>query len=423
MSQFERAYRKAIHITPLDVPILKLILGAATAQHLSPRTELFWLIIIGPSSAAKTTLLNPFLTCKDLVVSRDDCTGNAMISASDPDGSRAKASMAGEEDPFDPSLVTMLDGKLFIIKDLTILLNKKEEADKFWGHMRAAYDGRLEKHSGTIGYQGVEKIRYGFIGATTDGSIEGSLTRMSKLGERATYIRMQQDPTTVEQDRVMGFRMLQNRGTQHKREEVLGQSVQRIFRRAIVQVRKVGPSNPRLHDPRIVDRVIHLGSALARLRTAPLEDTQLPHERNPRVVKQFGSVCDAISICSGRRKWSWDEVEICKMIVRGSLPSKVRMLFDYVATCSFSKDASRHPTAATVSRVIGSWRISFAENQLRQWVSVGILRCDLNRRYSLIPEVLEHFANIGVVLRPRGRRKPSHEIRRIKVGGIRLKKG
>lgn len=401
MSLFEAVYTKYLYITKEDLPILKLLLGSAVSQHLGERTELFWLVLIGPSAAAKTTMLNPFLTCDDLVISRDDCTGNAMISASDPEGLRIKALAKGEDDVHDPSLVNMLDGKLFIVKDLTILLNRKDESDKFWGHMRAAYDGRLQKHSGTIGYQGKESIRYGFIGATTDGSIEGSLVRMSKLGERAIYIRMQQECTTKPEDRGMGYRMLENRGTQHLREKDLSEAVQHLFRKAIRQVKRTGPSEPSMQDKKILFKVVDLASALAKLRTAPMEDSQLPHERNARIVKQFGTICDSVAICSGRRVWTESEVALCQKVVRGSLPTKLRLLLDYVATCSFFSDPARHPTATTAARAIGAWRASNVENQLRQWVSAGLLTYDKARRYTMRRDTLEDFIELGVVLKPR----------------------
>jgi len=402
MTLFLETYRKYLCITPDDIPILKLILGAAAAQHLGPRAELLWLVLVGPPASSKTTMLNPFLTCKEYVISRDDCTGNAMISASDPEGLRARARAEGKEDEaYDPSLIRVLDGKLFIVKDLTILLNRKDEADNFWGHLRAAYDGRLEKHSGTVGFQGQEKIRFGFIGATTDGSIEGSLVRMSKLGERAVYLRVQQETTSTEQDWTMGLNMLSNRNTQHVREQELADKVHFIYKRCIKQVKRAGMSEPRHHNPIIVRKVVDLASALAKLRTSPREDSQLPHERNARLVKQFGTLCDSVAICSGRRKWTDDEVALCRKVVRSSLPSKIRFLFDYVATCSFFPDKTARPTAPTASRVIGSWRRSFAENQLRQWVSVGLLTADSNGRYSVKPDVLERYVELGIILKPK----------------------
>jgi hypothetical protein len=51
--------------------------------------------------------------------------------------------------------------------------------------------------------------------------------------------------------------------------------------------------------------------------------------------------------------------------------------------------------------VIGSWRISFAENQLRQWVSVGLLTSDSNGRYSVKPDVLERYVELGIILKPK----------------------
>jgi hypothetical protein len=400
-SQIQEAYSEALHITEEDSLVIKLILGAATAQHLGVRTELLWLVIIGPPASGKTTLLNPLIACQDLVVSRDDCTGNAMISASDPEGLRVKARAAGEEDIHDPSLVNLLHGKLFVIKDLTLLLNRKDEADRFWGYMRAAYDGRLEKHSGTVGSQIIEDIRFGFIAGTTDGSVEGSLIRMAKLGERAIYIRMQQDPTTISQDANVGVRMLHNRGIQHEFETELNRRVIFIFKRAIKQVRRWGPSSPGMHDPKVLLRVIHLASALSKMRTVPEKDTQIPHERNPRTVKQFGTLCDAIAICSGRRKWTMEDADLCLQVVRGSISSKMRLLFDFVCTRSFWDDPTRWPTAYTAAKAIGSFHQSNVENQLRQWANSGLLRFDSNKRFYMPKELLKHYVEIGVVLKPK----------------------
>lgn len=401
MERYLEVYKKYLYISEEDLPILQLIMGSAVSQFLGVRTELLWLVLIGPPSSAKTTMLNPFIGCKDLVIARDDCTGNAMISASDPEGLRAKARAQGLKDKNDPSLVNILDGKLFIIKDMTILLNKKNEADRFWGHLRAAYDGRLEKHSGTIGSQGVESVRFGFLAATTDGSVEGSLIRMSKLGERALYVRMHQGATTKAEDRRMGLKMLQDRGTQHEHEKELANIVGQLFRKCIRQVKRCGASDPEKQNPEILQKVIDLASALARIRTTPMEDSQLPHERNPRTVKQFGTLCDVVSLCRGRRTWTENEVDLCRKAMRSSLPAKTRLLLDYVATCSFSRDKTKRPLAVTAAKMIGVWRYSTVDNQLRQWVQAGVMERDESGRYSMMPDMLDHYSDIGVVLKPK----------------------
>lgn len=400
---FKRAYQEALILNSEDDYVLRLIFSTAVAQHLSNRTELLWTILVGPSASGKTSLLLPMMNWSKALCC-DDCTSNSMISASDPKGRRIDAKAFGDEDdPFDPSMIRILDGKLLVIKDLTLLLSRDQEASHFWGHMRAAYDGRLSKHSGTVGHQDSGNVRFGFVAGTTDISIDSSLIRASQLGERTLVYRQHQYTTSCKQDMEMGLAVLRDRNTQGSKEKILSRRVRRLLDKAVLQVSSVGPINPQESVP--VQCVIELASALAKLRTVPSGDTVSPHERNSRVVKQFGTLCDVSAIISGRRKWSQDEVELCVRICRSSLSTKVRLLFDYMSVKSRSNRQSDWPTAATASKAIGTSHTRFADMQLRQWHNAKLVLRDGNGRYKFRNDLLTKWLDLGFALTPRPKKK------------------
>lgn len=376
---------------------------SAVSIYLGKRTEPFWFLVVGPPASAKTTMLNPIMACTDFVVARDDCTSNAMLSASDPTGARMRARAKGDDDEdYDPSLVKELDGKLFLIKDMTAILNRQKEADHFWSHMRLVYDGKLSKHSGTIGLQDTGPIRFGFLAATTDASIDLTLQKSSKLGDRFLLYRIHQQPTTIQEDRDMADKILASRKDQPEWEDRLAAVARTTLRRAVKQVKRVGVIDAdKYQDPKIKTMVKDLASALAKIRTSPDEEVPVPHERNSRAVKQLSTFCDVSAICSGRKNWTQAEVELCRLLVKHSLPIRTRLILDFVAARSFSENPLDWATVAQITKAMGHRNEYFVRSQLNQWVFNKIMTVDDSSHYRILPKWLKHFVKCGVIVKPR----------------------
>src|SRR5262249_32000419 len=88
----------------------------------------------------------------------------------------------------DPSILPQLDGKVFVIKDLSPLLSmKSEERREVLGTMRDVYDGFTVEGKGNLGKLEY-KVRFTCITATTL-AIENFTGVEQELGERFIKIR------------------------------------------------------------------------------------------------------------------------------------------------------------------------------------------------------------------------------------------
>ncbi len=123
------ALKAKIHITkPVEQTF---VLMMATAISLEVDGPFIWMHIAGPSSSLKTTLLDLLGTAHDKVFSTTEFT--SFYSGSTFGGK-------------DNSLLPQLQGKVFIIKDLTPLLQSKlDTQNTVFGQMRSIYDGTGER--------------------------------------------------------------------------------------------------------------------------------------------------------------------------------------------------------------------------------------------------------------------------------------
>lgn len=154
-----------------DARILDFILLPAVSLQWGTENPL-WTQVIGSPGSGKTAHISLYEDwTKAKFVSR--LTKNSLISGYRPD-----------DDPdADPSFLNELDGKLFVIKDFTcILQGPREERDSVIGQLRDIYDGRASRVFGTLGLVEYES-RFNMILAVTN-IIDGFYAVNSQLGER-----------------------------------------------------------------------------------------------------------------------------------------------------------------------------------------------------------------------------------------------
>lgn len=154
-----------------DLQILDYVLiPGATLQW--RKENPVWFQLIGSPGSGKTQHIMLYEGWENaLMISR--LTKNSLISGFRPDGDVDE----------DPSLLKVLDGKLFIVKDFTcILQGPKEERDSVIGQLRDIYDGTASRSFGNIGLQEYSS-RFNMLLAVTN-IIDGFHGVNSQLGER-----------------------------------------------------------------------------------------------------------------------------------------------------------------------------------------------------------------------------------------------
>lgn len=167
------------HLLMEDADALHVLLGAAAAFRLN--LDLVWLMIVGPSSGAKTALLN-LLDKTPEFRPLSDLTEKTLISG---------WATEDKESSKDHSLLPELDGKILAFKDFTTVLSlKSDRRGEILSQLREVYDGSFAKAWGT-GKRLNWKGRIGLIAGVTE-AIDREYNAMAQLGPRFVLFRMEQ---------------------------------------------------------------------------------------------------------------------------------------------------------------------------------------------------------------------------------------
>jgi predicted transcriptional regulator len=161
---------------------IDFVFGVIYANRLDAKP--IWAYLIGPSSAGKTTILDP-LAGHESIYSTDTLTKASLlpgIGVGRPTGKTAKMAVKN-------SLLKQADGKILVIKDLSPLLTEDyKELKSILGILRSAYDGTFAKNFGNIGRLEIT-CRFGLIAAVTD-AIDNHSIIDAELGQRFIGYRM-----------------------------------------------------------------------------------------------------------------------------------------------------------------------------------------------------------------------------------------
>lgn len=154
-----------------DRTIIKTICSFVIQARL--KIDPAWLVIVGPSSGGKSTILEALEGCQD-VIPIDDLTPQTFVS-----GVKVKH---GDKDP---SLLNRLPvNGILIFKDLsTIITKEKESRAAIISQLRKIYDGNYHKQFGNSAEGVAWKGRVALIAGATS-SIYSLMHVFSDLGER-----------------------------------------------------------------------------------------------------------------------------------------------------------------------------------------------------------------------------------------------
>lgn len=176
-------FAKRYALTPFTRMYGEILLATLTATRMSYKIneEPPWLQVCAPPSDMKTTWVESLDLVPD-VFYLDNATASGMIS--------------GYKDPENPeidfSLVKDLDGKLLVIKDLSTVVARPQEAETLFNLLRGLYDGRASRKFGNE--QGVReyKLRFGVVICTVPHQAENTHEQRA-LGERFLHVEYASD--------------------------------------------------------------------------------------------------------------------------------------------------------------------------------------------------------------------------------------
>jgi len=305
-----------------DDTYIDLIWGVYFANFLD--SSPVWLYLIGPAGSGKTEIVqslggyfdeNDNLIHDDspYVVMRDTLTVNSLISGYTPDDKRSKKVKK------DYSLMPLLDGKLFIIKDFTLMLKMRHDTfHEILGQLRAAYDGYLDRQVGQGKKSAIAK--FGLIACVTS-EIDHHRHLLTSLGERCLSYRM---PTiTKHEARKRGMKATDGHLTSVQQTELA---------RAAQVLMQTDPTVPTItSDQR--RQIVNIAAIIAKARTEirrnpKTKEPDLPEIEVPtRLSKQLVDLCLGVTMARNKRKVTRDEVTLIQKTALHSITPKRYILF------------------------------------------------------------------------------------------------
>lgn len=298
MKDLKKVFKK--HLLLDDYKIIDVVMAVVVA-NLFP-TDPLWLLIIGPSSSAKTELLNA-LDGHPLMFFLSDLTTNTLIS--------------GKKDA---SLLPKLNNVILVMKDFTTVLSKRPDDLKIiMGQLREVYDGKFAKSYGTgdtIDWTG----HVGFLGASTP-VWDKKHGVISQMGERFLLYR-----NSNKKDLNAGIQSLSVFGSEKAMRAELQQAVERFLN----QFQEVELTVPDLSED-LKHKIVALASFCGhgrchvhRDRYSRDEITYIPEpEGSPRLSKQLYHLGIALMAINGTDRIT-DEIYSTLLKVGQDLIPRIR---------------------------------------------------------------------------------------------------
>ena len=172
-------FRKWLHIE--DEDSLDIIIASALGS-LCPGDPL-WTLVIAPPGGGKTEVVRALNGPH--VYPLDTITSKTLVS-----GLREK----GKKETY--GILPDLDGKLLVIKDLTVMLQQSAARgdETVFAQLRSAYDGEYSAAHGSGHKLQHYKATFGIVAAVTP-IVDRYRALNSSLGERFISVRIEQNPT------------------------------------------------------------------------------------------------------------------------------------------------------------------------------------------------------------------------------------
>lgn len=258
---------------------LKLICSVVYSNNLASIP--LWIHLTAPAGTGKTELLMSFSECRNAVI-RSTITPRSLVSGFSLPGGK------------DPSLIPLLFGKTFVLKDYTEILqmNKgdKEEVD---GILRGAYDGSVGKDFGN----GVKRHYHGSFSMVTGVTHEIFAEARASLGERFLIFHMVKGVAFAADDII--YQALQSSGNETTMKSELSAAM-----KSFVEFSFIEDDLPPLTET-MKRRLVGISQVVASLRAGVARDFREEkvlyrpqNEMGTRLAKQFRNILVCLGACN-----------------------------------------------------------------------------------------------------------------------------
>ncbi len=308
----------------IDSSIFDLVVATFIAAKLRTVPPI-WLMLVGAPSSFKTELVR--LIDLPEIYSLDTLTENAFASGYVmPDGS----------DPDD--LLPRLDGKCFVIKDLTTLFSLKEDTiKKILGDLASIFDGKYEKFTATRGM-----VRYysqfSMVTCITPAILSKHHRYMHQLGGRFFFVRV---PELTPETRKRGHEIAWDATDREERirqaRQVVSTYCHQLSEKAMLLYPKIEPEAKDIQEwintaadfiarARGTTTTKHLSFEKEKIEGGEKEKIDYYEVSDPqieqpwRILNQLRSLARVLAAMRGKTKVTHEELESLKVITISSMP-------------------------------------------------------------------------------------------------------
>ena len=285
---------------------IDFVWGVVYANRLD--TEPVWAYLIGPSSAGKTTILDPMDGHGSIV-----CVDTLSKASLLPGYSVGRPKKGDDKKRMKNSLLAMVHEKILVIKDLSPLLTEDyRELKSILGILRSAYDGRFAKSFGNIGRVEIE-CHFGLIAAVTD-AIDNHGVVDSELGQRFIGYRMPMISTKEECaicDAILNHRKSDLDALLHEAAyEMLDRHPERH-----------PPSITKKQSQTIMQTAVVIAKARTSIRRTKYERDPIVArpERLSRLFKQLVNLAKGVAMARGHRRVMGEDVVFVRHVAAHTL--------------------------------------------------------------------------------------------------------
>ncbi|MGB2713501.1 MAG: hypothetical protein WBC51_04935 [Vicinamibacterales bacterium] len=295
-----------------DRAAFRILLAAVAAHRLSGAPV--WLLIVGPSSGAKTELIQT-LNLTAGVYPLSDLTEKTFASGAHKTGGG------------DASLLTELGSGLLSLKDFTTVLSMRSEKRKeILGQLREIYDGEYRKNFGS-GKRFEWKGRITLVAGVTH-EIDKHYEVMSALGQRFLLLRFQQPDRIASALQALDS----NLNADPLRDELKGRVA--LFFDSLPYVDPTLSPDSRQQLVEIAEFSTRARSAVVRNGyTRQFEYTPDDPEGPGRFVKQLHGLARGLAVIERRTEISAADMTLVARVAFDSLPTIRRLVVRDFADC------------------------------------------------------------------------------------------
>lgn len=356
LHNIREAYRTCLNLADDDLPAVDMIVVILTTMMHPEFEDMVWAYLIGPPGGGKTELIRMFKDSKRCIFLSSP-TENAMVSG------------YTTEDGEDPSLVKKLNGKVLMIKDLTVLMCRDmKKTMQFLGEMRDMYDGFTSKASGTTGLRHYES-KFGFLAAVTP-QVDVFNRDNQQLGERQLSIRMHRHTLNAKERCEYIAQVLETLPHKNKWRTELKVNVLKEIEE-INKYSKTVPHLPTMTRDNKFD-VIHLADTLSVFRTETLAGNATTPEVATRVAIQLASIAKARALADNRTSVNTDDINFLKRIVVDTLnPARKQIIKFFLEKAKLSSTIDYNINS--ISKACKGVSSGTIQDTLVQYTGTGIL--------------------------------------------------